>query len=178
MVTSAASDKGCESVRKVICIKDGRFRVKPDFKKEGIVLHPIPAACADRIFEGEEWEGFYRAVHATGKVDKGEKPVYVQVFVPRKKVRDVKITLPQRTGRTPIEYALSQAVAIVKSGRRELKRLLIEPIVLFEPYTEQIMARLCYVYRDVVRVGCPKRLSLDDARAIGCPPEVLSRVPQ
>jgi len=158
--------------------RDGRLAGAPSFGEDRIVLHPIHASCSAGVVAGETWAGRYGKVYQTRATDRDGTPISVQYFVPTKKVREVQISLPGHTGRTAAEYAMSEAVAIVRSGRRELKRLLLEPTVLFEPYEREITARLMYVYKGAVRVGCSRRLAPEEARAIGCPPEILGKILQ
>jgi hypothetical protein len=158
--------------------RDRRLAGAPSFGENRIVLHPVPVSCSAGIVAGETWEGRYGKLYQTQATDRDGTPIFVQYFVPTRKVREVQISLPGHTGRTAAEYAMSEAVAIVRSGRRELKRLLLEPTVLFEPHERKITARLMYVYEGAVRVGCARRLAPEEARAIGCPPEILGKVLQ
>lgn len=160
----------------IVSSSNGKFSLRPGFGADRTVLHPI-GACEKVLVDGEEWQGrLDRIFEVKGRRDRSGKPVFVQFFVPEKRITEVKISLPQQTGRTAAEYASSEGTAVVRSGRREIAKALLKATVLFEPYGGLVTARLMFSYKGEVRVGCMKRFSPAEALSIGCPPEVIARL--
>lgn len=71
-----------DKVTKLIVRRRGELEAEPDNPDEAIFFHPLPKGLADKVKEGDIWEGRLGRLWDTEKQDVSGRKIFIRYFIP------------------------------------------------------------------------------------------------